>query len=894
MSVKVTNSKTAPTQKIAVDGGTSGMHFPKDNAVEITGETNDVFDAVMRQSARVRIQTPEFIAALFTPDVMQTWAEIDVDGVPAFRGRILPQTYSQPFSETLDDLDINLVDNLSALEYLPWRIGMNGGASITEPMTFSNIITGILSKAGGGKMGIDLPGAQIYRTPSGASLLEAKIDTSIFEDEDDLNNDTSLLEVLESVLKFLGLHVVQEGNKFRIFRREVQTGTDVKTFTGSNAFGTDTQIEVGESFNKISVEVNLDDREELFESPMDTDNLESDFARVKFCTEASLLTKSANATSLRGMGELLNGETYPTVTGDDLWEREWYIRALRAKGWTFHGRESSLWRGLEYTRSDYYKSGDTQQANFDRLGKGWIAAQRDPGAGLYRIGTARTDYSTDEFNPPSSLNEEDTMVISVGGDGKFETMNTSGGTSVYDNDFKTDTRYSMPRAVYKGSANVASLSPEDEEVTRYVVISGKLALTPAPDFGSTIFTWGNAKQYYNSFSNKALGADALRTRMNILAQGDEERQRYYLCKPWSGEDNYITSLMFDENESRQTLKLYGRVLTYKNPGWPFNTYTSCDAYRKIGLLVCMLVVGDKCLVEKSVTNTSSDLVWQPYKTLAQCGGNLDTYIKQSFTIGIDPKNGETLVGSWFDIANNVDYTMNISEEGMAIPVRKGDNVSGQVRFAILGPTDLLANASAVSNGCTNLGLSYYGLLSTGSTSPETIDFSKYGRVMRLVQSIWLRDFEIKIVSDNAGKDPIGEGKLVYTSAVNENFRNEREAEEFLFGSSLTAQEREQLKLRDMVRSTTVISPDGGGLLQVVDPITGQIAKAEQFYVDRYWHECNRVAVELTQSVRTEKLKPSMFTRYTHPALPGREFYPLSISRNLSEGSATLRLREIRN
>lgn len=82
----------------------------------------------------------------------------------------------------------------------------------------------------------------------------------------------------------------------------------------------------------------------------------------------------------------------------------------------------------------------------------------------------------------------------------------------------------------------------------------------------------------------------------------------------------------------------------------------------------MLIIGDKCVVEKTPDNDQGDtdengkpipytdkeeetyknFVWKPYKEREQCSSD-DEYYQQSFTIGIDPKRGDKIIGQEFDL-----------------------------------------------------------------------------------------------------------------------------------------------------------------------------------------------------------------------------------------------------
>lgn len=869
----VTGGKRTPS--VTVNDGISGVYFTASEAVTIEGETNDVFDPCLRQSARVSILTPRFLPDLFLPDVMESDAVIRRGGETVFRGRVLPQTYSQPFVESLDTLDINLIDHLSAMEYLPWRVVMGDSR---DPLTFRAMFHGILERMCP-VMTVEIPQSEIYRMPGSpaVSLLDASVNPGIFMDEDDEESDTTLLEAMEGALRYLGLHLTQEGDSFRFFRRENQALLTHGAVSISNAEGTDTQIEVGEMFNKISVEVDCEEKEELIEAPLDSDMLTSPYAHaVSYCKEYCMLLDNGSWSAYRN---LIAGLPYPQTHGDSIWTREWYVRYMEHKGWRFYCGQKNEWdgslegHGPEY--ADFATAGESSDKGRQLAICDLLNMQQ--GSGLFRLGTARTDYKADEWNPPATLTEEDCLVIGIDGDHqalKYETGETSSARL-----FREKQRFSIPRAIYRGAQEGVALSPDDEETTRYIVITGEMALAPVIEMNHS---FAEAKAAADNVELMAANPGNLINYVQATGAGDAQRYRAYTALYESGWRKGLT--MFDEQESAQIAKIQTRYNAHPNNPIPYPMfYRDADLVAKVGVLVCMLIVGDKCLVEKDESGDISALVWEDYRTPAQCG-SLAEYIKQSFTIGIDPKNGDPLIGKWYDIANNVHYTMGIGEEGMAIPVRASDNVTGQVTFIILGPADIVR---LKENTSQKLMGGRYGYLN------EEGYCWKGEHIMRCVSAVWLKDFEIKIVSDNGGSDPIGDGRLVYMSDTSDGFRHARDPETFLFGSALTKEERDQLGLRDMVRDNTVIAPGGGGVTEVTDPLTGETAKPEQLYVDRYYHECARPAIELTQSLRENKLGATIFRGYTHPALEGKVFLPLAISRDLSEGTARLTMREKR-
>lgn len=55
---------------------------------------------------------------------------------------------------------------------------------------------------------------------------------------------------------------------------------------------------------------------------------------------------------------------------------------------------------------------------------------------------------------------------------------------------------------------------------------------------------------------------------------------------------------------------------------------STDTISKIGVLACMLVIGDKCVVETGTQGQISDFEWRTYKTREECASD-DEYYAQS-------------------------------------------------------------------------------------------------------------------------------------------------------------------------------------------------------------------------------------------------------------------------
>ena len=290
----------------------------------------------------------------------------------------------------------------------------------------------------------------------------------------------------------------------------------------------------------------------------------------------------------------------------------------------------------------------------------------------------------------------------------------------------------------------------------------------------------------------------------------------------------------------------------------------------------MLIIGDKCVVETGTAGQVSDFSWQTYKTREQCASD-DEYYQQCFTVGFDPKIGDKLIGTEFSLQNNIDYTMGIDAVGIAIPIKKSDMISGQVKFMILGPVN------STWDVITRRHPTFFRHTAWGSSSVP---------LLAHVSSIMLKSFEVKIYSNKGLVNNIGDNDLIYMSDTVENYVNKKDDLEMKINSALTTAECQAMGVTDTVKLSTPLNVSTqGGLLAIYDYGKATAAKPEQIYVDSYYNEYHAPRISMEQKLIDKSGIVSMFKHYLHPAL-GKEFFVQGISRNLMEGYADLSLREI--
>ena len=116
--------------------------------------------------------------------------------------------------------------------------------------------------------------------------------------------------------------------------------------------------------------------------------------------------------------------------------------------------------------------------------------------------------------------------------------------------------------------------------------------------------------------------------------------------------------------------------------------------------------------------------------------------------------------------------------------------------------------------------------------------------------------------------------------------------EFKISSDLTLEECKKLGVSTGLKlSTPLNTTTGNGVLTMYDYARKTQAKAEQFYVDSYYNEYHVPRVIMEQKLLDVGGIVGLFNHYRHLAL-NKEFFVQGISRNLMEGRADMKLKEI--
>lgn len=878
------------TQTIEIGTEKADVYFSDDPA-EIENEVNDTFDVLLRNSAKIRLLCGNLITNLFSTSCRDAVVNIYKNDTCIFAGFIEPQTLSQPYNDRWDELELNCIDALSALQYSKYKnVGALGVIyafvkAEAAQRSFYDIATEILQ---GVTEGLDILGNQnIKFWYDGSKAVDAQtanryqvlrqlsISDLLFmgDDESDVWQQD---EVLEEILKYLNLHIVQDGFNFYIFSWESvkaapdkiiwhdivanstkTTAQQAVTIALANVADCDTTISIGDVYNQLLLTAKVEDIESVIESPLDDDLLVSPYInKQKYLTEYS--SDGEGKTAYYAMKAMVNGESTNYGGGAIT---HWYVQVMRNKLWTFPMKGNT---GVDLV--DYFGSeGTNQHALPDWLGQA-------PGAAIMALGSVKINTANDDNSPTSKVNMTNYLVVSVNGNGIDNDENKTYPSVA-------DIQKNIPYAVYTGNKAGGVFSPSDDKTTNYIVLSGKVVLNPimavTGNFSAMRKKMGDHPPYQGSGGGGGTTPPPMYFWHQTVPSRNNGDGRYYTRQYWQAEtpDKEVS---WHEGADSGFYPYTGEgpeeyEFKYSAVG------DSTDTISKVAVLACMLVIGDKCVVETGTDGQTTDFVWQKYKERSECQSD-DEYYQQCFTIGFDPKIGDKLVGTEFSIQNNIDYKMGIDAEGIAIPITKGDKISGQVRFMILGPVN------ATWDVITRRHPTFFRHTKWSSSSVP---------LLAHVSSILIKSFEVKVYSDNGlisnGND---DNDIIYMSDTKETFVNKKDDLEFKINSALTAAECAQLGVSNTVKLSTPLNiSTGDGVLEVYDRNGNVKAKPEQIYVDSYYTEYHKPRIVMAQKLRDIDNVVSLFNHYRHEAL-NKEFFVQGIGRNLIEGRADLTLKEI--
>lgn len=844
------------------------------NAVEVTTESpEDTFAPIIKHSATVNLLTKTYIGQYF-------WSESPIDiRVEIFRnkeiifsGFVTQGSYSQSYADVYDELNISCVDYLSVLEYYNYaNISHNYDSYKTSAtnVSFQNIFNNLLID------GLDFHLGQKSRLYYDQSKDSVLLKNTIFDDiefselnflGDDEDSVDTKEDVLSKILTYLNLHIVQLGKDYLIFDwdyiNNVSEGLSSyidlwdrsKTFTKSVLTSPDypelikrfhyssssTNLSIADVYNKIQVNCSLDSTDDAIVSPFDNE-ITTQIYPKKYLYQTEILSPGKGLSQAKDLLDYVkNGDKN---VDDDFTVIDYYIQQISNPSWILYGGHD-VQEDFTVVHQDilkyvpYNSKGEPYKAYYIPS----LFPERFGVTALYSLGCIqkkKEDIDKDMSKiSPNSLQMSPYIVISVNGNGD----DSENGHKPTDQDLID----AVPIAEYTGNISGGVYSPTDDNTTNYMIFSGKIMYVPRT-WSELTYVWDSVKQF-----------DNLINLVNFTVPYFKDEGKTYRTNKFYTVDNPVSiqdDSVFDGSardftdqrrspyldlsfvNSQDKVKYFKYNYTRLEDG----SASSIDNIKKLSVFECQLVIGNKTFVETVNQDGSSTYSWETYNPAYDKTEN-----QQSFTLGIDPNIGDYILGQDYEIENNITFDMNLgSNKGFAIPIKKSDNLKGNIVFKILGPYQLQWNDITRRHRTLFRRLKYT---------------NHYKYILTNCSSIVIKDFDCKLISDNSGLEVNKEKDLIYVSTEDKKFTNSYETD-FDITSGLSSQECYEKQINNKVYMNYPVLSSGEVVTKIVNknyqvnsgenPVFLQ-DKPEKFYIDQYFREYSKPRIIFQVPVR-EKL-----------------------------------------
>lgn len=856
------------------------------DSINIKYEIDDLFETIIEKKMSIDFITERYFGdVLFSDRVKQVKVTVKLEDVVLFAGYIEPYTYSQDYAEKLNSFTLNCIDELGCLKYgylykhADWKSVTNR----EQPISFKEYLSMIL------------PTNTYYdmskRIGSASALDVLGVSQELFlgKSEDKMKDNK---EALEYILKYLNLHIIQEGEDIFIFDWNTIKGkSNSQMFTNifdntrkyinisavtvdKNAYNDDsTNVSVADTYNQIKLKVNMDTDDTVVSDPLDTDSLkyESNYKQLWFSDYLSYGSGSSAHSafySIIRQGYENGNEIYDSY---DAWaRRDWYFKLAYNPQWKMK------WGGID-VRNWLQRDSNGNIINASRI----LEVMRNYRFFPYILAVGknedelnRNNHSrlTSDGGVKGKISTSNYIVISVNGneDNSEEELKRIQFDIDRSSNYHSTTNTADGLLEYTGATS-GQYSPTDDDTTNYLVFKGSITLNPVIS-KSGFYTWGGL--WFTQ--------DLMSSNRNITFQNTYDA---VTNGAWAKTvyDDFLYAQQFWETTTPGTIEhqvpnkmmlmplvglKYSDRLEYNYSGH----WDDSDRYDKFAVIECELKIGDKYLVETYPNGDKQKpvYIWRDEAHLPYVEG----VKKRSFSLGFDPSIGQCIIGPEYSITNTVNGKVS-DEKGMAVPIKKSDGLAGKISFKILAVINQQWNEISRRHPTLFRSTKYY---------------DNWRNVWSHVSSIWIKDFAIKVISDNKGSDVPGQkSDLVYMSNMVQGVIKERKDEEFDIVTMPTTEELIKNGISTNISKNTCINISTKMPATTVTDYTQSVSdRPERLWVDQYWNIYNKPKTIVNTVLDDSYLKNMNIYHFN---LFG-DTIPLSISRNLRRCEMEISLQQI--
>lgn len=779
-------NETIPIIDPTSDANTTDELYFSPDPVHITCERSDLTQLIIISQCQIRLKTNKDMSDILFADTdrdISVKVERKIYGANGsinyrtlFYGYVDPLQFSQGYAHKYEEIVINATDPLGALEQLKIdQIDASEGDVVPVMNIIYKIFDTVFESDASAFNGIKTY-MNDYVNPN-----RIKVNLSIFygNDPDDY---MTLYDTLYELLKYLGCTICYEPegqfvnmyNLYNMTNDETQESWFDAKDDAMNASGS---LSKDDAYSQIKITCSIEPNDDAIDL-LDNEVMYSDYSNYqKYMTE--LVAPGEGEAALNGFLELLNTEAteydsgykldhYCYVKRNTAWDfgNNSYITAM---GGTDNENATTEEKEMKGDQSDVLRwlKNNTGKAAFVSFGKG-----------------NKINYK--DNTPINNISMTDYLVISVNG-------HNDHGSKGHIGTLMSNMKANSPICKYNGLKSI-NLTPTDEKIKNYIVISGKIILNPLqrktgpnwsndPNFPenwhdgpgtlamlykTSTNTYNMAKQVANQIEWMGFGGYPLLWHKTV-PHPDNGDGAYYTQKWWTCSDprdphysliDQIGIHGFLDNKENEMLE-YSRT-RLSNPD---NSISDADVISKLPILACQLKIGDKYCVEMLNLGLEGQGVfkwmtydeWNSYDNGGSKSFRAQGFDRPYFTIGIDPKVGDKIVGHSYSIQNNIDYTMNVEGSGTSIPITIDDKINGVPEFTIIGVMNQMWNEIE-------------------RVHPTMFRHTSYNDhlfwVLELLDSILISDLKIEFKSNNAmysTEMTQADNDLVYVTSINPTY-----------------------------------------------------------------------------------------------------------------------------
>lgn len=836
---------------IGEEGNNGEQIYFSGDPIEITTETEDLFTHIIKRTCTINLVTSMFLGnILFAGNEKSIEVNIYKNTNCIFSGYVEPYTYSQPWAYSLEEITLNCIDKLCCLQYEYIFNEKNWAEQRGENnvLSFKDYLSMILPTSTYWDQSKTIDNKSIFDV--------AGVSMNVFlgkSEKDVWNNE----EILEEILKYCNLHIIQEGDRMFIFDwksigstsnwhniyndSSVMIASGTITINKDNISSDDTNLSMSDVYNKIILKCELEEKEDVLSSPLEESDMTA-FLDAKHMFLSEYIMEDVSLSDSESYVDVIKqGYLHPEniVNTDSKWYRQdWYFKWMDNPKWSIYyngipvsnwvekdsnGKVINQWRILRAMAQNRFMPALL-----------WVGKNSD------KINKQRPSRLNSEGKPTGSISGSNYLVISVNGNED----NSESELGRIDNAIYTATHSQNGEHVglLKFTGESGIFSPTDENTTNYIIFTGSMVLNPVRrTFGSfsplvvplPYRTFTESYNIANNSNNNLFFARLFPITDNPMISDldDSDKNHFYAQQFWTCRtaneieqpaNNMVMVYPFNDKPEYQ-------ALSYKWSDYGDET----DKIDKLGILECELKIGDKYLVEIE----QGDMKKPTYRWLTedQCPV-YDGVKKKTFSLGIDPVIDQPIIGKEYELANNVNARYS-NEKGTAIPIKKEDALTGDLSFKILG----------LYNSQWN-----YIMRRHPTMFRHTKYYDNWTNVFSYVSSIWIKNFNIKIISDNEGMDVSTKTSkdLVYISDEAEDYIKKKDDVTFKINTMPTTEELLEIGIDSNVSNTNVVNMLTKQPLEtVVDHANNETNRPERLYINEYYNFYNSPKIIVNTSLK---------------------------------------------